>query len=143
MSSGEAKPDSAIRIADSRYGTSSALTTNPARSGERTTSLPSVSVRKVSTRSALSAEVSSERVTSTRGIAGTGLKKCVPTTCSGRDMTRASFMTGREDVLVVKTASGFSTALSRREKRSSLADSSSVMASMTSRPPVRPPRSVV
>ena len=38
----EAKPDSYIRIADSRYGTSSALTTKPARSWESMHCLPSV-----------------------------------------------------------------------------------------------------
>ena len=44
MSSAVAKPDSSIRIADSRYGISSAFTMNPARSCERITCLPSVSV---------------------------------------------------------------------------------------------------
>ena len=43
MSSREAKPDSYMRTADSRYGISSALTTKPARSCESMHCLPSVS----------------------------------------------------------------------------------------------------
>ena len=47
MSSAEANPDSIIRIADSRYGISRALTTNPARSLLRITRLSSTSVAKL------------------------------------------------------------------------------------------------
>ena len=47
MSSAEAKPDSIMRIADSRYGISSALTTKPARSCEWMVVLPSVSSSKM------------------------------------------------------------------------------------------------
>ena len=46
MSAAEAAPDSAIRTASSRYGTSRALTMNPARSAAWTTSLPSTSAAK-------------------------------------------------------------------------------------------------
>jgi hypothetical protein len=88
-----------MRTAASRYGTSSALTTKPALSRVLTTSLPRVPVTKRSARATVSGEVSSDGTSSTRRRAGTGLKKCTPTTCSGRPVAEASRMTGMEDHL--------------------------------------------
>src|ERR671920_49910 len=53
MSSALANPDSSIRTADRTKGTSSALTTKPARSGLSTTCLPSRSSTKVRARDLL------------------------------------------------------------------------------------------
>lgn len=77
MSSTVAKPVSTIRIADNRYGTSSALTTNPERSADRITCLPNTSWAKVSARSLTSVAVSNVVTSSTSGSTGTGLKKCM------------------------------------------------------------------
>ena len=70
MSSLDAKPDSYIRIAESRYGMSSALTTKPARSCESMQTLPSVSSAKLRARSSASSPVMIERTTSTSGSTG-------------------------------------------------------------------------
>ena len=83
MSSLEAKPDSYIRIAESRYGMSRALTTNPARSCEWIVVLPSVCSANDVALSSVSFEVMIERTTSTSGSTGTGLKKCRPITRPG------------------------------------------------------------
>jgi hypothetical protein len=80
-------------------GTSSALTTKPARSLERIGCLPRVCAAHDSALSMDASDVCREPPTSsTRGIAGTGLKKWVPMTWSGRPVAPASFMMRIEDV---------------------------------------------
>ena len=141
MSSGEAKPDSIIRIAERRYGIRRALTMKPARSWERITFLPSVSAAKASTRAAVSSLVSSEGTTSTRASTGTGLKKCRPTTLPGRWVAMASFMIGIDEVFEARTASSASTASSRARKTETFTSSSSETASTTSSRSAKAPRS--
>ena len=63
-------------------------------------------------RSVVSGEVSSEVTTSTRRSTGTGLKKWMPITCSGRLVAMPSFMIGIDDVLEARMASSPSTTLS-------------------------------
>ena len=60
-----------------------------------------------------SSEDSSPATTSSRRMSGAGLKKCMPTTRSGRAAPVAIAVTSREEVLVASTASG-----SRIEERS-------------------------
>lgn len=132
MSVAVAKPDSAMRTAERRYGIRRALTTNPARSRERMAVLPSARVANSSTAAAVADEVCREVTTSTRGRTGTGLKKCSPTTRSARRVALPSRMTGREEVLVARIAPGSSTILSRASKTSVLTSACSVTASMTS-----------
>ncbi len=59
-----------------------------------------------------------------------GLKKCIPTTSSGREVTFAQSMTGSEDVVVASTAPGLQMR-SRSRKRSCLTSRSSAIASTT------------
>ena len=79
----------------------------------------------------MSAEVISEATSSTSGRTGTGLKKWMPITCSGRRVAVASFMIGIEDVLEASTASTSVTTSSSRRKASTLRLWSSLIASMT------------
>ena len=136
MSSLEAKPDSYIRIADSRYGISSALTTKPARSWESMQTLPSVSCAKLRARSSASSPVMIERTTSTSGSTGTGLKKCSPSTRSGFDVPAPSFMIGTEEVLDARNSASGRMA-SRRWNSSRLAISFSTIASIAASEPSR------
>ena len=46
------------------------------------------------------------RITSTNCSTGAGLKKCMPTTRLGFDVATAISVTGSEEVLVARTASG-------------------------------------
>jgi hypothetical protein len=75
--------------------------------------------------------VSRDDTSSTRVSTGTGLKKCSPTTCSGRPVAMASFMMGMADVFEARMASS-ATTLSRVAKTSSLSGSDSDTASSTS-----------
>ena len=117
-------------MAVSRYGISSALTTNPARSLAVMMVLPSLSCANSRTRCTASSDVSSHGMTSTNGRTVAGLKKCMPTTRSGPGVTAASFMIGMDDVLLVSSASGRTT-LPRAANIAVLASSSSIAASAT------------
>ncbi len=129
MSSLEAKPDSYMRIADSRYGISNALTTKPARSWESMHCLPSVSSANLRTASTVSGSVMIEVTSSTSGSTGTGLKKCMPSTRPGCLVSAPSFMIGTDEVLEARNcASGSSS--SRRRKTSRLSCSFSITASI-------------
>ena len=77
---------------------------------------------------AVSSEVSLPRTTSTSDIIGTGLKKCIPITRSGRLVAAASVEIGIDDVFDARTASGGSVSSARR-KTSSLTAASSITAS--------------
>ena len=79
---------------------------------------------------AVSSEVCSARMTSTSASIGTGLKKCMPTTCSGRDVAAASSVIGIEDVFDARTASGGSAASAARNS-SFFASAFSTIASMS------------
>ena len=78
--------------------------------------------------SAVSSEVSLPRTTSTSFSTGTGLKKCIPITRSGREVAAASELIGIEEVFEASTASGGSVSSARR-KTSSLTAASSTTAS--------------
>lgn len=57
-----------------------------------------------------SGAVFSPKMTSTSGILWTGLKKCIPTTRSGREAAFAISVIGSVEVFEAKIASGFATA---------------------------------
>ena len=78
---------------------------------------------------AVSSEVCNARITSTSFSIGTGLKKCMPITLSGRFVTAASDVIGIELVFDASTALGGSTRSARR-KTSSFASASSLIASI-------------
>src|SRR6266550_5990641 len=78
--------------------------------------------------SAVSSEVSRPRTTSTSSSTGTGLKKCMPITRSGRWVTLAREVIGIEDVFEARIASAGSVR-SARPKTSSLTSASSTTAS--------------
>ena len=77
----------------------------------------------------VSSDVSSVRITSTSWSTGTGLKKCIPITLSGRPVAAASEAMGIDDVFEASTASGGSTA-SARSNSSRLTSTSSTTASI-------------
>ena len=81
------------------------LTINPGASSTLTGTFP-ISCDKANTWSCTSAEVSRPLITSTSFIAGTGLKKCIPITFSGRLVTAATSVIESEEVLVANIASG-------------------------------------
>ena len=67
-------------------------------------------------RSVVSGLVRSDEITSTRRSTGTGLKKCIPMTCSGRFVAMATVMIGMDEVLVARMAVGSATASSMSAK---------------------------
>src|SRR6516165_9016964 len=131
-SSTVAKPASTMRIADSRYGTSSAFTTKPDRSEQRTTCLPRTALANCSVRAAAASSVTSVLTNSTSGSTGTGLKKCRPSTRCGFPVAAAIFMIGMLEVLDASTDSGSVTTRSSSAKICALTASSSTTASITS-----------
>ena len=64
---------------------------------------------------AVSSEVARARMISTSASTGTGLKKCMPITLSGRSVTAASEPIGIDDVFEASTASGGRTVSARRK----------------------------
>jgi hypothetical protein len=98
--------------------------------------LPSVFSAKSCARVSASSPVMIERTTSTRGSTGTGLKKCSPSTRSGRRVPAPSFMIGTEEVLEARNSASGRTS-SRRVKSARLAPSSSTIASMAASAPSR------
>ena len=118
------------RNASALNGRPQRLTRKPGPSAARITCLPIASPVSRATASARS-PVWSARMTSSRPISGGGLKKCIPTTFSGRAAAPASEVTGIEDVLVASTAPG-SQISDRRSNSSRLRSGRSGAASMTS-----------
>ena len=123
-------------------GTSSALTTKPARSWQSIAFLASEPSTQARERAVVSSEVSSDGTSSTSWSTGTGLKKWMPMTCCGRLVTTPSFMIGIEEVLDARIASGEVTISSRARKSSTLAASFSTIASTTTSRSAMAPRSV-
>src|SRR5262249_55458437 len=78
---------------------------------------------------AVSSEVSRPRITSTSFSSGTGLKKCMPITCCGREVADASDVIGIDDVFDARIATGGSTSSARR-KMSAFTAPSSITASI-------------
>ena len=81
------------------------LTTKPGVSWQRTGVFPIRSPTTIAVSTA-SSPVSSARTTSTSGISGAGLKKCMPTTRSGAAVAEAISVTDSAEVFVASTASG-------------------------------------
>src|SRR5438876_12254385 len=101
----------------------------PGMSAARTGFLPrlrAMSVAACTTRN----DVRAPATTSTRGMAGAGLKKCIPTTLSGRAAAEAMEVIEREEVFEANMVSGALNLL-RDAKISCLSDRSSGAASMT------------
>ena len=96
-----------------------AFTTKPARSGEVMTFLFNESVAYCAVRVVVSGLVSNDEINSTSRSTGTGLKKCMPMTCSGRWVAMANLIMGIEDVFVARMAAGSTTAASIFRKTSS------------------------
>src|SRR5512138_678794 len=136
-----ATPCSTRRTASSRYGTSSTFTTKPARSFATMGRLPSGSAkpRVAATTSGAHWIVST---TSTSRMTGTGLKKCRPTTRSGRRVAAASSTIGMDEVLLARIAAG-PQARSSAANSSFLSRGSSVAASTTRSQPPRSSTAVV
>ena len=104
----------------------------PARSCERMTRFSSRPATNSSTRFAASSLVTIDGMSSTRCCTGTGLKKCSPSTFSGRRVAIASFMIGIDDVFDARIVSSPSRILSTFVNKSSFSSSDSMMASMMS-----------
>ncbi len=112
-----------------RYGNRSALTTKPARSLTSTASFPQAPTNAWTASMVAGAAVSGT-TTSTSRIAEAGLKKWMPHTCSGRDVSIASSTTGSVEVLVARIASR-RVSRSSSEKSAFLTARSSTTDSMT------------
>ena len=93
------------RSASAPKGRPQRLTRKPGPSAARITRLPIASAQLSAARSA-SSPVWSAAITSTSRIFAGGLKKCIPTTSSGRAAALASAVTGIDEVLVASTALG-------------------------------------
>ena len=88
-------------------------------------------VAVANTASATSRSVASPLTTSTSGISGAGLKKCMPTMRSGRLAPRAIAVTDNDDVFVARMHCG-DTTFSSSATSSRFASISSTIASITS-----------
>ena len=112
-----------------RSGIRTRLTTNPGVSWQRIGVFPIRSPNANAVSNGSSA-VSSARTISTSGISGAGLKKCMPTTRSGRVVAAAISVTESAEVFVASTASGRQIR-SSSAKSSRFGSSSSTIASIT------------
>ncbi len=101
----------------------------PARSPMVTSVLPSEAT-KASMSVTTSGSVTTLRTTSTSFITGAGLKKCTPTTLSGREVVTAISVTDSDEVLVARMVVGWQIS-SSAEKIARLSSSCSGTASMT------------
>ncbi len=128
-SSGAAPVSSSIRAASLSSGISSRLTRKPGVSGHGTASLPRPCA-KASAAANASSSTTAVRTTSTSGISGAGLKKCRPTTRSGRPLADAMAVTDSAEVLVARIVSGRQSAWSSANS-AALGAGSSTMASIT------------
>ena len=104
MASGVAAPSCTRKAASLIIGTSRRFTAKPGESPTGTAVLPSASVR-ASMRATVASLVCSARITSTSLSTGTGLKKCMPTTRSGRSQTPARRVSDSDEVLEARIAS--------------------------------------
>ena len=105
-SSGVTTPASTRRMASTVLGRLMRLRAKPATSRFTViVSLPRLSTKAFAAAS-VSSEVSRPRTSSHRGMSGTGLKKCAPTTRSGRSVTLASSVIGMAEVLLARMARG-------------------------------------
>ena len=126
--SGVATPSITAYIASFSNGMSTRLETKPGASFTSTGAFPNCTARS-RTEVRVSSDVASPRITSTSFITGTGLKKCMPMTCSGRLVIAASFVIEIEDVFDARITSGRQMR-SRSRKSSDLISNFSVAASI-------------
>ena len=80
------------------------LTMKPGVSLQRTGFLPRRSSKREGASSTVASVVRSARTISTSGISGAGLKKCMPTTRSGRPLAAATSVTESAEVFVARIA---------------------------------------
>jgi hypothetical protein len=128
IASGSATPSISAYAASLMNGIRIRLETNPGKSRASAGSLPS-SRASWTIAAAVSSEVWTARITSTSFRTGTGLKKCMPITRSGRPVTAASEVIGIELVLEARIAPSGRMPSARR-KSSSFAVASSLIASI-------------
>ena len=107
------------------------METKPGKSFASAGTLPSSSASATIT-AAVSSEVCTARITSTSFSTGTGLKKCMPITRSGRPVAAASEVIGIEDVFDARIASGGRSPSARRKSSSLTAASSTTASSISS-----------
>src|SRR2546425_2716213 len=122
-------PRSTARIASRRYGPSSRFTMNRELCCATAGSLPS-DLANAKARRSVSSDVVTVRTTSTRGMSGTGLKKCNPTKRSARFVAAAIAAIVRLDVFDAKMVVGPHNPSSSFQ-RAFLSSRSSVTASTT------------
>src|SRR5208337_210904 len=112
--SGVATPSITAYMASFSSGMSTRLETNPGASFTSTGVFSSFSARAFAV-AKVSSDVASPRINSTSFIIGTGLKKCIPITLSGRLVAAASLVIEMDEVLDERTTSGRHIALLRRQ----------------------------
>ena len=105
MSSADATPSSTIRIASSAIATPRRLLANPGESRTVIACLPRPSTHSCALPTK-SGAVRAPTTTSTRSLAGTGLKKCSPMRTDGSGSAEARASIGNELVFVPITALG-------------------------------------
>ena len=113
IASASATPSMSAYAASFRKGMRMRFETNPGKSFACAGVFPSSSA-SATTAAAVSSEVCAARITSTSASTGTGLKKCIPMTFSGRAVTAASEVIGIDDVFEARIASAGSTSSARR-----------------------------
>ena len=105
IASGSATPSMSAYAASLMNGIRIRFETNPGKSFTSAGVFPSS--RASSTIAVVvSSEVCSARITSTSASTGTGLKKCMPITRSGREVAAASSVIGIDDVFDARIACG-------------------------------------
>src|SRR5439155_612604 len=91
-----------IHAASSKYGPRTRVVMNPGTSFFTTTTVLPRDLARSTAAVSVASLVVSARITSTRGMSIGGLKKCMPTTFSGRFVTDAMFVIRRADVFDAK-----------------------------------------
>ena len=138
MSAAVATPSSSSRIASASSGKRARLTMKPGRSAlDR--GVFAIDTTSAWTSSRVASLVSGPRMTSTRGIAGTGLKKCIPMTRERRSAATAVASVAMDNELVFEARTvSCGASRSSSANRSHLVASSSMTASMTMSMPTTP-----
>ena len=114
IASGSATPSWSAQTASLMNGIRIRLETKPGKSFASAGVLPS-SRASSTIAAAVSSEVDGARTTSTSAITGTGLKKCMPITRSGRPVAAASVAIGIDEVFEARIASAGSTLVGAAE----------------------------
>mmetsp|Transcript_36943 Transcript_36943/g.102629 ORF Transcript_36943/g.102629 Transcript_36943/m.102629 type:complete len:207 (+) Transcript_36943:265-885(+) len=130
MSSAVAMPSCSANTASLMYGIRMRFATNPGRSSLVACSF-FMSTQSWSVRASVASSVRSPRITSTRGITGTGFMKCIPMKRSGRSTAAPSFVMEMDEVFVASTLSERSPASCSDANTACLTCKSSLTASIT------------